>query len=290
MGTRSGKINLPEPNAFFFISLLVETCSKKNLFMTRTIQSFLVMGLTGLLMASAAVAQESEPLITDRPDQTESSVAVPHRSFQIEGGFLLGSTKMGGNRLWEYNLPSILLRYGLFQGLELRLGDQFRSTRYAVADSTEVVYGIDDLTIGTKFNLLQGRGWRPEMAVIISASIPLGHRDFTQNAIVPSIIMAASHPISESIGLGYNLGWIGPADAQGGSLIYSLVIGNSFNNLGIFAEIYGRWVHFDTLEIKLDGGMTLLLKNHIQWDLSGGLGLNTKTLFMGTGLTIRLPG
>jgi len=254
------------------------------------VRIFLIFFFTGLFQVTSLIGQEPEELVTDRPDQTESSRTVPHKAFQIEGGFLLGSTIIDESTLWEYSFPSILLRYGLFRGFELRLGDQFKSTRYINNDSLNTINGIDDLTFGVKFNLMKGQGLIPEMAMIISGSIPIGSPDYTQKMVVPSIIMAASHSIAQSVGLGYNLGWIGPVNVHGGSLIYSLVVGTSFKKLGAFAEIYGSWIHFHSMELKFDGGITLLIRENIQWDASGGLGLNTRTWFLSTGMSIRLPG
>ncbi|MBN2212733.1 MAG: hypothetical protein JW723_00685 [Bacteroidales bacterium] len=72
--------------------------------------------------------QEPFELVGDRPDQTESSLAVPHQSLQIESGFLY--MKSTGNDAeyihTEYN--STLLRFGLMKFMELRFGAGFEAT------------------------------------------------------------------------------------------------------------------------------------------------------------------
>jgi len=82
---------------------------------------FLLSGLLGLLtLTSFSFAFEAPELITDRPDQTESSATVPTGYAQIE---------MGWQHLEEERadletdiLPQTLLRYGLVENLEFRLG------------------------------------------------------------------------------------------------------------------------------------------------------------------------
>ena len=76
-----------------------------------------------LVLTVTAKAQNKTPeLITGRPDQTESSIIVPHKSLQIETGFVLENdeTDLVNQTAFTYN--TTLLRYGLFENFELRLG------------------------------------------------------------------------------------------------------------------------------------------------------------------------
>src|SRR5215207_9321663 len=83
----------------------------------------LVLALPGLLLAAAVVAQEGwsgleEPLITDRPDFTESTETVPRGHFQVEGGTTL-------NRVEDEDSTSfgeLLVRIGTGERWETRLG------------------------------------------------------------------------------------------------------------------------------------------------------------------------
>ena len=78
--------------------------------------------LIALTLAPIILAQTSPPdLVTDRPDQTESSITVPFKSLQIETGFI--KEKQGENTNLAYN--TTLLRYGLLENLELRLGLEY---------------------------------------------------------------------------------------------------------------------------------------------------------------------
>ena len=60
-----------------------------------------------IALSNVIIAQE---IVTDRPDQTESSTTIPNKSFQIEMGF--GSGNYNSERLSL--LPTTLFRYGLY--------------------------------------------------------------------------------------------------------------------------------------------------------------------------------
>jgi len=84
-----------------------------------------------------AQAQESEPskvapswsvpdLITDRPDQTESSSTVPKNSLQIETGVIYENFSNDNTEFQNLGLGTTLLRYGVWGNFELRLGSYYQ--------------------------------------------------------------------------------------------------------------------------------------------------------------------
>ncbi|MDP3582727.1 MAG: transporter, partial [Ignavibacteria bacterium] len=96
-------------------------------------------------------------LITDRPDVTESAVAVPVGSFQVESGFSFQQQKFTEfgvtieNR--SISLFSTLFRYGVLPNLEFRFGGEYLSNKASIDQFTSPVHGANDLMIGSKFAL-----------------------------------------------------------------------------------------------------------------------------------------
>jgi len=113
-----------------------------------------------------------EPLITDRPDFTESTEAVPLGRFQIEAGYTY--TKEGDAD--AHNAPELLLRVGVFEGVELRIAWPNFTTIDAPGDDID---GLDDLNLGVKVKLLEQDGLIPHFGVIGELSIPTGADDLT---------------------------------------------------------------------------------------------------------------
>jgi hypothetical protein len=126
-----------------------------------------------------AHAQENTPdLITDRPDQTESASVVPLRSLQIETGFIFESDNALDRKLTTYDFNSTLLRYGLLERLELRLGLAFLSERSKNNDTgiSETVKGLSPLYTGFKILVVEEKGCIPQIAFLGGLILPFTAR------------------------------------------------------------------------------------------------------------------
>jgi hypothetical protein len=255
-----------------------------------------ILALTLLLELTEFVkAQDEIPaLITDRPDQTESSAVVPRRFLQIETGFVLANDNdsQAKRKLFAYN--TTLLRYGLLTNLELRLGLEYlgEKTELKNTDSTNIVTGLSPAYVGFKVKITDEDGWKPEIAFLGGLVLPFtANSYFKPTHTAGTFRFAFSHTLSDRFSLGYNLGakWNG-IDAVPG-FFYSLVFGVVIiDNLGMFVESYGLIPEEENAEHLLDAGFTFLLLPNFQLDVSGGIGLqNSVNNFISFGLTYRLP-
>ena len=87
-------------------------------------------------------ANAQDAIITDRPDFTESGISVPKGRVQIEGGFSL----VDYGRISVLSLPETLVRIGMKDGLEFRVGIPDYEDR-------ESVSGLGDLKVGAKLEI-----------------------------------------------------------------------------------------------------------------------------------------
>ncbi len=255
-----------------------------------------------VVVSDSASAQDSPELITDRPDQTESSVVVPKGAYQLEVGWTFSRDDKDGVRSEVHEAPGSLLRIGLSKKVELRVGwsgfvtSEVRSGRSEVDGN-----GIGDGSLGTKIYLAEERGTRPEVAVLVEASVPIGDKALTSDRFDPSVRLAFAHSLSDKIGLGYNLGMRLESRSESGGSIHTLSSG--FYTLALGFDLVGQWGAFVEFygdipmsapgdpAHSLDGGLTYVLRNNIQLDLATGLGLSgtADDWFFGLGLSIRLP-
>ena len=139
--------------------------------------------LTLSLVIPGALAQDA--IITDRPDFTESGVSVPKGKVQIEGGFEL--TDYGN--ISFLSLPETLVRIGIKNGVELRVGVPSYEDR-------ESVSGIGDLTGGAKFeidSLIDG--W--QTAAIATLELPTGEEDIGGDHLSAEAIFAGGTELNE---------------------------------------------------------------------------------------------
>lgn len=172
------------------------------------------------------------PLVTDRPDFTESAAAV--RRSQLEAGYTLTVADPADT----HRLGEALLRVPAVPGLELRLG--LPSLVWDARSPTEDGFG--DASVGAKLELVRSGGapGRPDVAVLGGTSLPVGTRG--AEGAVPEARLAASMPLSSRTGLGVNVGVARPDDADGrfSELIGSVALGvDAGGGLGVFAEVYG---------------------------------------------------
>lgn len=248
-----------------------------------------------LILIFSAIAQDEIPdLVTDRPDATESAFSVPKGLFQIETGFVFSKDKEAELDTEGLDLLSTLLRFGVGDGFELRLGFNFRQESFSLLDSSILgnSVGLAPLAIGFKYEMMQGEGWVPQMALLASIAMPVGSSDYTSDKIEPGILLSFSHDISDDLGLGYNLGMDFPEEQI---FKYSLALGYSLSEfVGIYAEVFGQASDVENTvpENYFDAGITWLLLPNIQLDASVGYLLHDHRdgYFMSTGFSWRLPG
>jgi hypothetical protein len=231
-------------------------------------------------VSTAVLAQES--IVTDRPDQTESSITVPHKSFQLEmGGVYLFDEP--GNAGWG----GVLLRYGLFDGLELRLGTAFGS----YSDTVGNINGLNPVEVGFKTYITEEKGCLPEIAFIGVIVVPgLASSNLDIKYPAPIMKIAASHTLSPVFSLGYNLGAIWDGESPVPIWSYTLAIGGSISEkIGFFIEPYAYFQDGAEPQHLLDGGFTYKLTPLMQFDVSGGVGLNAAApdAFVSAGFSFR---
>ena len=128
-----------------------------------------------VLFLFVATGSFSQNIITDRPDQTESSSTIPLKSLQIEAGVLF--QKSGGVQSNAY--PSILWRYGIAEKFELRLLTQYETNKANAIKNS----GLSDIQIGTKIQLFQKENVNTEIAFLSHLIIPTAKRELTNDKL-----------------------------------------------------------------------------------------------------------
>lgn len=255
-----------------------------------------------LVHPCAAIAQGPGPLVTDRPDQTESASLVPLGYVQFEAGWGFTQRRDGGVRLRSHTIPAALARVGLWHRLEGRVGFAgWMRAETVSTGGTTIAAGVGDLDVGFKYQLAAALGMRPQIALIGTLTLPTGEADFGGERADPSVRLAFANELSDRVGLGYNVGamWTSMPDVGGATrtlvdALYTVAFGFTVNDMiGAFAESFGTFALSEgaASEHLLDGGFTLLLRDNLQLDISAGAGLNgaADDWFVGGGFAVRVP-
>ncbi|MFW6198305.1 MAG: transporter [Acidobacteriota bacterium] len=257
--------------------------------------TFLLPAIVVLLMSAPALAQqegEAEPLVTDRPDATESSETVRPGRVQLEGGY----TFLDSGAVEEHSLGEVLARVGIVERLELRVG--LNSFTWLQTPAGRVS-GLSDTSIGLKAKVLQGRGTglrHPTVAVLASTTLPTGADELSSDAAEPELRIAAAWELSDRVGLSSNVGWgwlNDPAtDQRFHELLGSVALGYGIDDRwGAFVEYFGFYPEDEAGpdENFVDGGLTYLLTPDLQLDGRVGYRLDGAgdDFFVGFGTSVR---
>jgi len=236
-----------------------------------------------LLFAAAstgAFAQQA-PLVTDRPDFTESAVTVPLGSIQFEGG--LSFVDAGADAL-IFGEP--LIRYGLRDKLELRFGVPSIVSIDDPVDDT----GLSDLSVGFKYALAPtANGW--SMAVLGALSLPTGGDNFTSDTIDPSAIFVASRDINDRTSFAAQARGAIVGDDNDAVLETTAVFAYAIRpDLSGFAELATLFQDNVDTGVTLHTGVSSLIQELLQVDVHLGFGLTDTAadFFIGAGIAYRL--
>lgn len=254
--------------------------------------------ITALLLASISInAQEEKsniPMITDRPDATESPTVIPHKSLQVETGFAYQNFKNSTEESDQVTYNTTLLRYGLLENLELRLGLDIDNieTRARGIDTKSELKGTSPLLIGAKVGIAEEKGWLPEIGLLGHLSHPISASDdFESRYTGVDFRFSFAHTLSENSSFSYNLGAEWGGDNPEAAYIYTFSYGLSVSEkVGLYAELYGDFPERDSANHSWDAGITYLISPIIQLDATVGTGINTdQKLLISTGISFRLP-
>jgi len=202
------------------------------------------------------------PIVTDRPDFTESSQVVPHRRFQLESG---------ATSTWDdvrFEAPELLLRYGVAPGAELRAG----LPGLVLTDGRRET---GPTYLGAKFEL--GQFGANEAALIPGVQLP--HRGQLEPEI--SATWAAGSlagMFTVSAGMDRPPSW-------GATLTHGFPVGPCNG----FVEFAAEALHRERPAHIVHAGVTYQPSPDRQWDVHFGLGLSSPAprAFVGMGYCVR---
>lgn len=248
-------------------------------------------------LATMAQNDSISPIIPDRPTQAASPYLVPKGSFQVETGVMCTSREDVEDDVELWSIGNTLLRYGVFDNFEIRLASSFENFNVQVKDSEidSSYTGIGPVSAGFKVFIVEEKGIRPEIAIIgLITFRHLGSKDFSPTYSFPLGLLVVNHNITKKFSFGYNIGFSYSGEDADGFFLYSGVLGYKISNrFWSFAEVYGNFDHGDFPNHKADLGLTYLIRNNLQIDVSGGFGLtnsdDVSRYFMSTGLSWRIP-
>jgi len=256
-----------------------------------------VLFVTGHLLSGTVMAQEltlpRPEIVTDRPDQTESSSLVPVGALQVETGFMVEGDRSGSYRESDYTYNTTLIKYGINENFEFRLIQEYLGNKGELANETIRYRGFSPVSIGAKIRIADEGKYTPQVAFLGHITLPTGSEKYNPSYICSDFRFSMEYDFTDRVSLGVNLGAQGDGESPVTTGIYTLEVGYSLlNKLSLFAELYG----FVSEKTKADqdhrfnGGISYLITDVLQYDMSAGIGLSESSTdyFVSTGLSFRV--
>jgi hypothetical protein len=253
----------------------------------------LLLVLVSLLVAGNTAAQET--IVTDRPGLGFSPAVVPPGVFQVELGIpAFNLTEAGAVSTRLINFPA-LVRVGVVNSLELRLGSTlYNSSRIEIGPNEETTSGFGTVEVGAKFGGSFGDGG-VTAAIIPSVILPIGGDNFSSDRTAFTTNGVASFPLPSSMAFNANAGVaFYPVGDEDFTTVGALV-GVLSRTLSSTVGGYVEGAFFPTSDADdpayIGGGLTYLATNLVQIDAFVDRGLtdvSTDWIF-GAGFSLRVP-
>ncbi|TDU43636.1 outer membrane putative beta-barrel porin/alpha-amylase [Gelidibacter sediminis] len=245
----------------------------------------------------ATVAQENvftEPLITDRPDATESPTAITKGMLQIETGSFYESYEENSIKRETFTYNTTLLRYGIIRNLELRVGCNFaeESIGSNANQFKDISSGFHPLLVGFKTTIVQANGWIPEIGFLGHLHLPfMASTDYKPETTGADVTFAFNHTLNDKSSIGYNIGAAWKHDSPEIAYIYTIAYGFEITNqFGVYTELYGDIQEHHIANHFWDAGLTYLISDNLQLDASVGSSITKgQDILLSAGASYRIP-
>lgn len=246
-----------------------------------------------------------EPIVTDRPDFTESTLAVPFGHLQLESGYTFSYDREHRERSRDHTAPEFLLRIGLWEEFELRIAwagyswteelFETRTRRGRRVNEEAWGQGANDLVLGFKQHFCEQDGLRPDLGIIVETTVPSGSSAYSSGDVDPGMKLLWAYDLSDTWALSGNVNFAVPTEETHRFFqsAASVSLAKAWNDwLGTYTEYFGFYpnAHHGDCAHYMNGGFTIQVTPDIQLDFRVGVGLNEEAddFLSGAGLSFRL--
>lgn len=245
-----------------------------------------------LVVLAYGPVSAQQRMVTDRPYFTQTTSTVLPGVYQLEAGY----TFRRFGRTDTHRIGEPLLRTGLIEGLELRVGlPSFLSASREDPGGVDES-GIGDAHLGMKLGLFESgvAEGLPSLALLLGTGVPVGDDFFGADGWEPEARLALDWSFTERLGLGANVNYaqrdpdLGDRyDEWGASVLLGFPLTRTLSGFGEYFAI--RPDVGGDLD-QLDAGVTWLMSRDLQLDARIGVGIDSPVdddFFIGVGFAKR---
>lgn len=222
--------------------------------------------LAFMIFSFAGISAQEVEFTADRPGASTGPSVVSKSVIQWEQGVQYDGDGAKGS----FTFSNTLFRYGLFDGVELRLGGDAFSYDYLGTWKS----AFSGISIGTKIHCCDELGAIPAVSVLADFQVPgTGTNGFVTEHLAPSLYLLFENTLSDKLSLGYNVGaeWDGSSPSP--TTFLAVGLGYAINDdLGCFAESYNYLAKIGNAYCA-DFGFNYMVARKVQIDVAANLDL-----------------
>lgn len=226
----------------------------------------LILILIACSTSLALYAKDEVEFTADRPGASTGPSVVGHNVVQLEYGFQYDGDGGAGS----ITFSNVLLRYGLFKNMEIRVGGD----GFLYSDGSKFKPAFSGLSIGTKIKCFEGRGAIPAVSVLADFAIPsTASKGFNVDHLAPSLYLLFDNPVTDWFSIGYNVGAEWDGTLPNPNAFVALCLGFApTDRLGCFVESYNYFGKLGNV-YAMDFGLNWMAGKKVQLDLSANIDL-----------------
>lgn len=255
---------------------------------------FLLFLFTLVAFQTNAYAQ-TNPIVTDRPGFSTGAYTVKPGRFNIEFGYQYSFNNHNVDTS-THTAPLSNLRVGITEKIEFDL--LWDGWNIDDQEDSSPETSVADVSVGGKYRIIEADQFN--LTALGLLSLPAGSSPSTSGHVDPRLGLLWDYSLSDKVSVFGNV--IANTDVTKGDRNYTIqpIVGLSFSHtsrLGTYLE-YNSDIPLhrgalsepgaSSVQNTIDGGVTYLLTDDIQLDISAGFGLDNEVDdFVGTGISIR---
>ncbi|WP_394220777.1 transporter [Alteromonas gracilis] len=226
----------------------------------------------------------SETVQPDRPGLSSGTYTVNPGRYIVEVG-VQSDFRRDGNQPNALAIPQLTVRGGITDKLEWDV-----ITNGAIlsdADTEPAVWSFSDVSVGGKYSLIEAGNWN--LSALALVSLPVGSKESTSDNVDPLVGLLWDANVDEHVSAFANIQMSSFEAEEGRIHDVQIALGLNYlysEKLGTFVELFATKPYGNEPSTALvDAGITYLLKDTIQLDVSAGVALNNDTdNFIGAGV------
>lgn len=250
-----------------------------------TIEANLDSGSTRLLAIDDTLEERSDEIETDRDSFTPATTTVGRRRSILESAYSFSDNR---GIKESHSFPETILRYGLTQRIELRLGWNYEvggapiDTSGTDAGENELLEGVgvereSNISYGLKLAITEQLGWRPGSALIVQGFTPTSGRA-NDSQLIATYVFGWELPYRLKLDSALRYGTASELEDHfqlwAPSVVLKLPLGERWNVHAEYFGIFSAQKESDTTRHYFSPGVHYLITPDLEVGVRVGWGLN----------------